>query len=128
MLHLIKLLQLIVIGFFHLQLKGTLHHLSLPASSLRRRINGRLLFPSLPEEVLNYCQWEIVTGCVGRGPTDMYTYNSGSPTEIHMYVNSQLPAFKFQSSFSGILLILKKPFELRKKPSDLWKYIGDYGR
>ena len=40
MLHLIKLLQLIVIGFFHLQLKGTLHHLSLPASSLRRRING----------------------------------------------------------------------------------------
>ena len=87
-----------------------------------------LLFPSLPEEVLNYCQWEIVTGCVGRGPTDMYTYNSGSPAEIHTYVNSQLPAFKFQSSFSGILLILKKPFELRKKPSDLWKYIGDYGR
>ena len=38
---------------------------SLPASSLRRRINGRLLFPSLPEEVLNYCQWEVVTGCVG---------------------------------------------------------------
>ena len=40
------------------------------------------------------------------------------------YVNSELVALKFRSSFSGISLVLKKPSEFWKKPSDLRKYIG----